>query len=150
MRPFRTLYGQTSYNEVSRFIDEVPRRSSGTSGRSGQRRAWAFGFPFDDRRPWGARPVGARRVEPERGDLGPATRDRGRRRGRCRGRRSGKGPTAIPLRRATEVRHAKFGVGTVVSVQPSGSDDDLTVAFPGRGVKKLMASMAPLERAVRL
>jgi DNA helicase-2/ATP-dependent DNA helicase PcrA len=44
------------------------------------------------------------------------------------------------------LQHDKFGIGTVVSVADSQDDQILTIAFPGEGVKKLMASMAPLVR----
>ncbi len=48
-----------------------------------------------------------------------------------------------------KVRHAKFGEGMVVSAIPSNGDVELTVAFEGAGVKRLLASFAPLERAAR-
>lgn len=49
------------------------------------------------------------------------------------------------FRPGQRVRHAKWGEGTVVAVEPSGDDQMITVAFPGQGVKKLLAGMAPLE-----
>ncbi len=66
---------------------------------------------------------------------------------------SGEGPgvrSAAPdkpaLRPGDHVRHAKFGEGVVVSFQPSGGDHEVTVAFAEGGVKRLLYSMAPLER----
>jgi DNA helicase-2/ATP-dependent DNA helicase PcrA len=44
------------------------------------------------------------------------------------------------------VRHAKFGEGIVVSSVVVGGDEEVTVAFPKIGVKKLALSFAPLER----
>lgn len=44
-----------------------------------------------------------------------------------------------------KVKHAKFGVGTIVSVSKSGADTKLTIAFNNAGIKNLMLSMAPLE-----
>jgi ATP-dependent DNA helicase UvrD/PcrA len=43
------------------------------------------------------------------------------------------------------VRHAAFGEGTVVSSKLTRDDEEVTVAFPERGVKKLLASLAKLE-----
>jgi DNA helicase-2/ATP-dependent DNA helicase PcrA len=43
------------------------------------------------------------------------------------------------------VRHSAFGEGTVVSSKLTRDDEEVTVAFPERGVKKLLASMANLE-----
>ena len=47
-----------------------------------------------------------------------------------------------------KVRHGVFGEGVVVSSSGSGSDTQLTVAFVGEGVKRLMLSFAPIERIV--
>jgi DNA helicase II / ATP-dependent DNA helicase PcrA len=43
------------------------------------------------------------------------------------------------------VRHASFGEGTVVTSRLTRDDEEVTVAFPQRGVKKLLASLANLE-----
>ncbi|MDQ3937630.1 MAG: ATP-binding domain-containing protein, partial [Chloroflexota bacterium] len=43
------------------------------------------------------------------------------------------------------VRHASFGEGTVVTSRLTRDDEEVTVAFPERGVKKLLASLANLE-----
>ena len=45
------------------------------------------------------------------------------------------------------VRHSTFGVGTVVVCQPVPGDLQVTVAFPGQGVKRLLQSFARLEPA---
>ena len=45
------------------------------------------------------------------------------------------------------VRHAKFGLGVVVSCTVARGDQQVTVAFEGQGVKKLLLSLAPLEPA---
>ena len=121
---YRTLYGQTAYNEVSRFVDEVPREllhdveEARSLARIGVGRSGSlFGGSGSSGASTGLRPQAA------------------------------KAGAARTFSTGDRVRHAKFGVGTVVSAQPSGSDTILTVAFPGEGVKKLMAGMAPLEPA---
>ena len=43
------------------------------------------------------------------------------------------------------VRHPAFGEGTVVTSKLTRDDEEVTVAFPERGVKKLLASLANLE-----
>ena len=53
------------------------------------------------------------------------------------------GPSYQP---GEHVRHAQWGSGTVVAVMPSGNDQQITVAFAGMGVKRLLASLAPLTR----
>ena len=125
---YRTLYGQTAYNEVSRFVEEVPRplirdvseaRSLARLGIAGSARPQAAAGRLGG---LGASSPGAPAgVKP--------------------------GGAAHSFAAGDRVRHAKFGVGTVVSAQKSGGDTILTVAFPGEGVKRLMASMAPIEPA---
>ena len=44
------------------------------------------------------------------------------------------------------VRHAKFGDGQVIGVRATGQDREVIVAFEETGVKKLLLSMAPLEK----
>jgi DNA helicase II / ATP-dependent DNA helicase PcrA len=49
------------------------------------------------------------------------------------------------LRSGMRVRHAQFGVGTVVSVEEHNDDMKITVRFNLVGVKKLLAKYAKLE-----
>ena len=49
------------------------------------------------------------------------------------------------FRDGDRVRHAAFGEGTVVSSKLTRDDEEVTVAFPDRGVKVLLASLANLE-----
>lgn len=46
------------------------------------------------------------------------------------------------------VRHSVFGEGTVVSSKITDTDEEVTVAFPDIGIKRLSASFAPLEKLV--
>ena len=46
------------------------------------------------------------------------------------------------------MRHAQFGVGTVLSIESAGDDTKLTVRFASVGVKKLMARFARLDAGV--
>ncbi len=44
------------------------------------------------------------------------------------------------------VEHKLFGAGVVVSSKVTGDDEEVTVAFDGRGVKRLLASFARLKK----
>lgn len=44
------------------------------------------------------------------------------------------------------VKHAKFGVGQVVSIEPGGADFQVTVNFPSVGRKKLLAGLSGLKK----
>lgn len=62
-------------------------------------------------------------------------------------------PSAKPVTKIGEWRvgdkaqHPKWGVGTVVATKGSGENLEVQVAFPGLGIKNLMASMAPITKA---
>ncbi|MDO5755884.1 MAG: 3'-5' exonuclease [Tissierellia bacterium] len=45
-----------------------------------------------------------------------------------------------------KVKHKKFGVGTIVQVTPKENGDEVTISFENKGIKKLNAGIAPLER----
>lgn len=45
-----------------------------------------------------------------------------------------------------KVAHPKWGEGAVVSVKGNGGDAQITVAFPGEGIKTLIAKYAPLKK----
>ncbi|MDP7619271.1 MAG: 3'-5' exonuclease, partial [Dehalococcoidia bacterium] len=53
-----------------------------------------------------------------------------------------------PFRPGDRVSHASFGDGVVVAclAAPSGDDFEVTVAFKGQGVKRLLATYAMLEK----
>lgn len=50
------------------------------------------------------------------------------------------------FKRRDSVEHATFGIGTVIESVATRTDEEVTVAFPGVGVKRLMASMAGLKK----
>jgi DNA helicase-2/ATP-dependent DNA helicase PcrA len=54
-------------------------------------------------------------------------------------------PISPTYRPGAAVTHPVFGPGTVVSSKRVGDDEEITVAFEGRGVKRLMAAYAKLE-----
>lgn len=54
-------------------------------------------------------------------------------------------PTTTRYRSGQKVLHAKFGEGTVIESKLTGTDEEVSVAFPNIGVKKLAASFANLK-----
>jgi DNA helicase-2/ATP-dependent DNA helicase PcrA len=57
------------------------------------------------------------------------------------------GPRNVSFFAGQKVRHAQFGEGIVVSSKLVEGDEEVTVAFVGKGVKRLLASFANLQRA---
>ncbi len=56
------------------------------------------------------------------------------------------GPPILDLKAGDHVRHAQFGDGIVVSSHQVKDDSEAVVAFRGAGVKKLLLSLARLEK----
>ena len=52
----------------------------------------------------------------------------------------------LTLKVGDHVRHSKFGAGIVMNCSSTRQDQELTIVFEEAGVKKLLASLAPLER----
>ena len=51
-----------------------------------------------------------------------------------------------PYVEGMKVRHDSFGDGLIVSIEERGDDQELTVAFKDQGIKKILASHAPMEQ----
>lgn len=51
------------------------------------------------------------------------------------------------FRRGQQVRHAKFGLGTVLRREGEGENTKLTIQFQGYGLKKLIVKYAKLQKA---
>ena len=49
-------------------------------------------------------------------------------------------------RAGDKVQHAKWGVGTIVATKGSGETLEVQIAFPGSGLRNLMAVMAPITK----
>jgi DNA helicase-2/ATP-dependent DNA helicase PcrA len=125
----RRLFGEYQSTEPSRFINEVPSElleevpSAATPQTSfPQVRSWGYG--------WGS----YRGRVKETGDPGYAYENEDQ---------------SIPagLRPGLRVRHAQFGVGTVLTVEPLDDDLKLIVRFSSVGQKTLRAKFAKLEVA---
>ena len=117
------------------------------------RRRWLHavpGAPRDGETFTPSRDLAARRAEyyGARGaaadDAAPVT-DAARRRQRRVVPRRPIVPGERRYRDGDRVRHAAFGEGTVVTSKLTRDDEEVTVAFPERGVKKLLASLANLD-----
>ena len=54
-------------------------------------------------------------------------------------------PQTAKYKSGQKVRHAKFGEGTVIESKLTGNDEEVSVAFPDLGIKRLAASFAKLE-----
>lgn len=54
--------------------------------------------------------------------------------------------TTLTLKVGDRVHHAKFGAGIVMNCSLTKDDQEVTVVFEGAGIRRLLASLAPLEK----
>ncbi len=135
----RTLFGRTNMNPPSRFLMELPSEGVELRGNveTEERDSWAELDWERDRVRYEERKQ-ARRDAMLAGL--PAAWS-----GRAAKLRVVAGDTSF--RAGDRVRHPSLGEGMVVSSVARDDDEEVTVAFPDKGVKKLMASFAKLARA---
>ena len=153
----RGLWGSSEVQQPSRFFDEIPAKLlTGMVDRQ-TRRAAAYDRSID----WQSRPKrGAadatwgssrssdggrsayRSPEAQPRDSSPVTRPSSK----PAAKPPAKATAPLQFKRRDSVQHAKFGVGTVIESNLVGGEEEVTVAFPGLGIKRLIASMAGLKK----
>ena len=127
----RRVFGEYQATETSRFLFEIPHEQIRVIEPVFRPRRPASGYGYDTpRRAYGG---GRRRRDP---DDRPATFYDDADEDQSEG----------GISRGARVRHPKFGVGTVVGVEPAAGDLKLSIRFTGIGLKKLLARYAKLER----
>ncbi len=147
----RRVFGEYQSSDPSRFLDEMPaslveRVEPNYAPSWGGRPGTGYGSAYGG---------GAGRYRQNQyGRGGSATRNAGN--GSSRSTEAG--PTykyededqsgdGSGLKLGMKVRHAQFGVGTVIGIDPAGDDTKLTVRFASVGAKKLIAKFARLTPA---
>lgn len=118
----RTLFGSTKYNLPSRFLEEIPAELLDCKEERAK-------IVSDIEHIGGARPVGFGKS----GFL--AQKDEVKK----------AAAPKVQFAPGDQVKHRKFGIGTIVSAQPMGADTLLRIAFE-EGEKKLLAAYAPIEK----
>ena len=163
----RMLFGRTSANRPSRFVEEIPPEHLERSGRSylsaPEEDSWG-GMPsrasgYDGygvrRSGYGERPAGGGRSPYDQRPQRPAQPAHGgfvrAMEGRGQGS-AGRGVSARPaaqtggalpaFQKGDMVRHKAFGQGMVLSVQKMGGDALIEIAFDQVGTKRLMLKSA--------
>jgi DNA helicase-2/ATP-dependent DNA helicase PcrA len=167
----RSLWGSSEFQEVSRFLEEIPTKLLDGKVNRHRRQSAAYQRATS----WWDQDAFQNRPKNGPGLDAPAAsgRSRGGRPapGESRGRRevigplSGRGeyqqqdwskrkprrrrPAAseanTQFKRLQSVEHPKFGVGTVIESILVKGEEEVSVAFHGLGVKKFMASLANLK-----
>jgi DNA helicase-2/ATP-dependent DNA helicase PcrA len=152
----RGLWGSSEVQKPSRFFDEIPPKLlSGMVDRQVRREA-----AYDRSIQWESRPRrsaadatwgserssdGGRNAywspEAQEGEITRPPRKPAK-----AAASASAGVAKLQFKRRDSVQHAKFGVGTVIESNLVGNEEEVTVAFPGLGIKRLLASMAGLKK----
>lgn len=117
----RMLFGRTSANKLSRFIDEIPAELVNESGAAPN-----YSFGADER---AARPASGIGGEPKPRPVMKAAPVKPE-------------PLRLALSKGDMVEHTAFGSGMVIAIQPMGGDALLEIAFDDVGTKRLMLKAA--------
>ena len=125
----RSIYGASTESTPSRFLDDIPEHLVERKGLTGGEEH-RVGHAKGQEKHWRDEEEGisvadllakkAQEMQPHR--------------------------ELIPLNPGDRVRHTKFGDGQVIGIKPTGQDKEIIIAFEGSGVKKLLLSVAPLEK----
>ena len=121
----RMVFGQTQYNRMSRFLEEIPDEyinrelSEMERAANEQRSSFRPRKPIEISKELTSKPKEVRKA------------------------------TAAPVSSFStgdRVRHITFGEGTLLSAKPMGADILYEIAFDNAGTKKLMATYAKLKK----
>ncbi|MCI1986447.1 MAG: DNA helicase PcrA [Lactobacillus sp.] len=127
----RMLYGQRQNNPASRFIEEIDPELLETAGATQPK----SDIPFINRTnravtpTYSKHPMGTKAKVVANHTAAPTTK-------------AGRTTWAA----GDKVEHRKWGIGTVVKVNGNGDDQELDIAFPEQGVKRLLAAFAPIVK----
>ena len=148
----RMVRGETQYNQVSRFVNEIPRELLDSAGAAPRRReefrmpeapAAPAAAPFDPR----PRAV-ARQITTAKPDkpfiakgIGSLNQLAGVSKGAAR-----QAPAALSYAEGDRVCHIKYGEGSVLHIGKEERDYKVTVDFDKAGQKIMYASFAKLKR----
>ncbi|MFF2912150.1 DNA helicase PcrA [Paenibacillus sp. NPDC057934] len=159
----RTLFGRTTANPPSRFLEEIPEELKEDTApahdrfrRGGSEVGGAYGgrgFASGGRGNFGGR-GGAAGSTPNAAGFGGSTATAAAGQGRVSVTSGGAKPAAgagssasADFKAGDKVSHGKWGIGTIVSVKGTGNDTELQIAFPAPvGVKRLLAGFAPIAK----
>ncbi|MFE6074267.1 DNA helicase PcrA [Paenibacillus sp. NPDC057886] len=163
----RTLFGRTTANPPSRFLDEIPdelkedtsiardryRRGSSAGGSYGGRGLGASGGSnfgggasklFDRQSQSGS---SASSVTSSRVTMSTSSSTSSTPAPSSASKPVAAGAGSDGFKAGDKVQHGKWGTGTIVGVKGTGNDTELQIAFPAPvGLKRLLAGFAPITK----
>ena len=160
----RAHYGSSEPGEPSRFLADIPRemiagaggRGTSATTRTPTHERYASADESDDRLERHLSSMDSSDDRPSRNRVEPAPRRRStidedddrpvRPHLEATPRRRVPAETSLEFKAGDKVAHSTFGEGVVISSKASGADEEVEVAFVGKGVKRLIARYAGLKK----
>ncbi|MFB5763882.1 DNA helicase PcrA [Paenibacillus medicaginis] len=150
----RTLFGRTTANPPSRFLDEIPEelKEDTMVARDRYRRGGNVGGSYGGRGfgSSGGGNFGSGRsldAMSRSGSTASATSSTSRVTVSTSGAAPKPEGAGGSFAAGDKVQHGKWGTGTIVAVKGTGNDMELQIAFPAPvGVKRLLAGFAPITK----
>lgn len=155
----RTIFGSTSYNAVSRFVQEIPEElldgykevfevKEEKFEDSGYK--WEYGAPSkmkvyrleEEPRSYGKQAVAAKSTASNKSGFQFRTAESFL---NTFNKKSNEGADITKYEEGQRVYHKRFGEGTIQKIEPEGEDYKLEISFDKVGNKRLMAKFAGLE-----
>ena len=142
----RMLYGKTNYNQPSRFLREI---SSDLLDYQGLARpansSFKVSYTNSDTNKFGQGMSLAQALQERKRQAAPSSISTGN---LPFGKSSQSQPSKPEVAWAIGdiAHHKKWGDGTVLAVSGSGNSQELKINFPEVGLKKVLASIAPIEK----
>lgn len=121
----RILYGRTQRYLPSRFLEEIREELLERQGRS------ALSFASEKVMPKAPKAPKAVYTQPTKQALT---------------NKKASGGEALAWQAGDKVKHKAWGMGTVVRVSGQAKELELDIAFPEKGIKRLLAAFAPIEK----
>lgn len=158
----RTIYGRTQFNRPSRFVEEIEEELLEPIGTYAKRQLQS-GDEFKASFGQGMSAADFMKSRQNQSSANSSSTYGNRSYGQTQNRPTYQKPQYQTIAKKTfpntatskanvswqagdKVNHKKWGVGTVVKVHENNGDYELDIAFPGQGIKRLLASFAPIEK----
>jgi DNA helicase-2/ATP-dependent DNA helicase PcrA len=141
----RATYGRSGPSQPSRFLADIPKELIKQAPKRGY--APAQQSSMFTGRSFGATASSQRRTTPEPPARPASARPTSQGQAGVSRLSASARPAEASFFAGQKVRHAMFGEGIVVSSKLIEDDEEVTVAFAGKGVKRLLASFAKLEKS---
>ncbi len=140
----RMIYGSTTRNRVSRFLQDIPEDLMECTQQRHESAGTAYSYARGSAE-WQPKPAFSGAASHGRSEH-PAAGSVEKPKSFTRPVSISNGTTAVSWQKGDRIVHKVFGAGVITAVTPMGNDQLLEIHFEKVGVKKIMANFAKLTK----